>query len=130
MLASAIGIPLQVLACNYDGTYSSARGSVLEANRVFKRYRGFFIDNFVRPVFEQFCYDETGDFELSKIAGLTSQWQAPTALCLDPTKELDAWTKAIQLGLVTRDEAAMALYGHKATGTVEQPTKDVEVTEV
>lgn len=130
MLASAIGIPLQVLACNYDGTYSSARGSVLEANRVFKRYRGFFIDNFVRPVFEQFCYDETGDFELSKIAGLTSQWQAPTALCLDPTKELDAWTKAIQLGLATRDEAAMALYGHKATGTVEQPTKDVEVTEV
>lgn len=129
MLASAIGIPLQVLACTYDGTYASARGAVLEANRVFKRYRSFFIDNFVKPIFEQFILDETGDFETAKIIGLTSQWQAPTALCLDPTKELDAWTKAIDLGLVTKDEAAQALYGHKATGKTAQ-SLDVQIDEV
>lgn len=130
MVASAIGIPLQVLSCNYDGTYASARGSVLEANRVFKRFRGFFIDNFVRPIFEQFVFDLTGDRILSKVLGYRSQWQAPTTLCLDPTKELDAWTKAIQLGLVDRDEAAMSLYGHKATGTPDAPDKTVEVDEV
>ena len=129
MLASAIGIPLQVLACSYDGTYASARGAVLEANRVFKQKRGFFIDNFVRPVFEQFVYDETGDYETAKILGMSSQWQAPTALCLDPTKELDAWTKAIDLGLVTRDEAAMAIYGHKSTGE-PQKAADVNINEV
>lgn len=130
MLASAVGIPLQVLACSYDGTYASARGSVLEANRAFKRKRGFFIDDFVRPVFEQFVCDRIGDFEAAKIFGMSSQWQAPTALCLDPTKELDAWTKAIQLGLVTKDEAALALYGHKATGETMDPDRVVEVEEV
>lgn len=130
MLASAIGIPLQVLACNYDGTYASARGSVLEANRQFKRYRGFFIEQFIKPIFEQFVYDLTGDIETALEYSVSSQWQAPTALCLDPTKEIDAWTKAIQLGLVDRDEAAMALYGHKATGTPEHPDKTVEVEEV
>ena len=130
MLASAIGIPLQVLTCNYDGTYASARGSVLEANRQFKRYRGFFIEQFIKPIFEQFVFDLTGNIETALELSVNSQWQAPTALCLDPTKEIDAWTKAIQLGLVDRDEAAMALYGHKATGTPEQPDKTVEVSEV
>lgn len=117
MLASAIGVPLQVLSCSYDGTYASARGSVLEANRLFKRYRGFFIDQFVRPIFERFVYDETGSKFVAGLMAVSSQWQAPTALCLDPTKELDAWLKAIESGLVTRDEAALALYGHTATGT-------------
>lgn len=130
MLASAIGVPLQVLSCNYDGTYASARGSVLEANRQFKRYRGFFIEQFVKPIFEQFVYDLTKDINAALDISVISQWQAPTALCLDPTKEIDAWTKAIQLGLVDRDEAAMALYGHKATGTPETPDKTVEVSEV
>ena len=130
MVASAIGVPLQVLSCNYDGTYASARGSVLEANRQFKRYRGFFIEQFIKPIFEQFVYDLTGDWDSALYQSVVSQWQAPTALCLDPTKEIDAWTKAIQLGLCTRDEAAQALYGHKATGTPEKPDKTVEVEEI
>jgi lambda family phage portal protein len=136
MVASAIGIPIQTLACSYDGTYASARGSVLEANRVFKRYRGFFLESFVKPIFEQFAFDclvdvygDDADF-LSKYITLKSQWHSPTALCLDPTKEIDAWTKAIQLGLVDHDEAALSLYGHKATGTPEKPNKMVEVDEV
>lgn len=130
MVASSIGVPLQVLSCNYDGTYASARGSVLEANRQFKRYRGFFIEQFIKPIFEQFVYDYTQDADTATWMGVTSQWQAPTALCLDPTKEIDAWAKAIQLGLATRDEAAQALYGHRATGTPEQPDRTVEVEEV
>lgn len=132
-IASAVGIPRQVLECIYDGTYASARGSVLEANRTFKNYRSFFENSFVRPVFERFVYDTIKDntiigSEAATIAAgmsIESIWQAPIALCLDPAKELDAWNKAITLGLVDRDEAAQALYGHKATGSVEiNETKD------
>lgn len=123
-IASAVGIPRQVLECAYDGTYASARGSVLEANRTFKNYRSFFENTFVRPVFERFVYDSLKENEqFVEIAGdiaaamsIESIWQAPIALCLDPSKELDAWNKAILLGLVDKDEAAQALYGHKATG--------------
>lgn len=130
MVAGSIGIPLQVLSCNFDGTYASARGSVLEANAEYKRCRSFFIESFVKPIFERFIYDYTKDQTFAQWMGLLSQWQAPTTLCLDPTKEIDAWTKAIQLGLCTRDEAAQALYGHKATGTPENPSKTVEVEEI
>ncbi len=132
-IASAVGIPRQVLECIYDGTYASARGSVLEANRTFKNYRSFFIDAFVKPVFERFVYDSLKDNtffsqraeSIAAAMSVESIWQAPIALCLDPAKELDAWNKAISLGLVDRDEAAQALYGHKATGSVDiNETKD------
>lgn len=135
MVASAVGIPRQVLECSYDGTYASARGSVLEANRTFKTYRSYFIESFLKPVFEVFVNDfmqgkvDDPDY-IATAMSIESIWQAPTALCLDPTKEIDAWTKAIQLGLVDRDEAASALYGHKATGTPENPNKTVEVEEI
>lgn len=130
MLAASIGLPLQTLSCNYDTTYASARAAVLESNRQFKRYRRFFLEQFVKPVFSQFVFDTLHDGETADLMGTVSQWQAPTNLCLDPTKEIDAWTKAIELGLVTRDEAALALYGHKAVGTPETPDKTVEVEEV
>lgn len=144
MVASAVGIPRQVLECSYDGTYASARGSVLEANRTFKTYRSYFIEAFIKPVFQIFVYDslkESGlnmdevDF-ISRSMAIESIWQAPVALCLDPTKEVEAWKRAIELGLVDADEAAQALYGHKATGipmagvkeTVE--VKDEAISEV
>ena len=138
MTASAIGLPRQVLECNYDGTYASARGSVLEANETYKKYRSYFIESFIKPVFQVFVYETLKEYGaddddceyLSQAMSLESIWQAPTALCLDPTKEVDAWAKAIQLGLVDRDEASRALYGHKATGTPETPNKTVEIEEI
>ena len=132
-VASSIGIPIQVLECSYNGTYASARGSVLEANRTFKIYRSYFIEAFIKPVFEVFCYDyfrENIDWaeSVSKIAdpiylsrcmSVESVWQSPSALCLDPVKEIEGWQRAIELGLATRDEAAMAVYGHKAVSQGE-----------
>lgn len=126
LLASSIGIPLQTLLCSYDTTYASARAALIESNRQFKRYRGFFIENFIKPAFSQFVYDITGDDETAEIMALMSNWQAPTAMTLDPTKEIQAWQLAIQMGLVTRDEAGQSLFGHNATGTPEQPNRIVE----
>ena len=79
----------------------------------------------MRPIFERFVYDETGSKYVAGLMAVSSQWQAPTALCLDPTKELDAWLKAIEAGLVTRDEAALAMYGHTATGTPEAAKTEI-----
>jgi lambda family phage portal protein len=130
LLASSIGIPLQTLLCSYDTTYASARAAVLESNRQFKRLRSFFIEQFIKPIFGQFVFDVTQDHEVADWMSVSSQWQAPTALSLDPTKEADYWQKLFDLGLVTRDEIALSLLGHKATGTPQTPTKSVEVEEV
>ena len=120
-VSSSIGIPRQVLECSYDGTYASARGSVLEANRTFKSYRSYFIESFLKPLFEVFAYevvDELGGFDdplfVARALAIESVWQAPAALCLDPRAELEGARIAIEMGLIDADEAAQMIYGHKA----------------
>lgn len=131
LLASSIGIPLQTLLCSYDTTYASSKAAVLESNRQFKRLRSFFIEQFIKPIFGQFVFDVTKDHEVADWLSVSSQWKAPQALCLDPVKELQSWQLAVEMGLATKDEAAQALYGHKANGTpTESPSKIVEVDKI
>lgn len=121
MIAAAIGVPLQVLQSTYDGTtYASARAATVEAWRTFKIYRSVFIEMFIKKIIEVFAYECTCDMfgepdaELSKIISLESEWTGPSAVCLDPTKELDAYNKALEMGLVSADEVAQGIYGHSA----------------
>ena len=123
-IAAAIGIPQQVLESTFEGTtYAAARGAVIEASATYKVVRGFFIESFLKPLFEVFAYDhlvrnriET-EFDTptaSKILSAESVWNAPSALCLDPRAELESWKLAIEMGLADADEAALAVYGHPA----------------
>ena len=126
-VAASVGIPEKALSCSYDGTYSSSRAAVLESNRLYKNLRKYFIDTFCRPVFEMFVYETlNGKYDnadiISACMGVEAMWKAPTALCLDPKVELDGWKLAIDMGLVDSDEAAIALYGHKA---VKKPENNV-----
>ncbi len=123
-IAAAIGIPQQVLEATFEGTsYAAARGAVVEASATYKVVRGFFIESFLKPLFEVFCYDhlirngihtEYDPPTAAKILSCESVWNAPSNLCLDPKVELESWKLAIELGLVDRDEAALAMYGHPA----------------
>lgn len=124
-VASAIGIPRQALSCEFDTTYASAKAAVIQANETYKRFRGYFLESFIKPLFQVFVYDclkDTFDDALycSIAFAIESVWEAPAMMCLDEYKELQAWEKAIELGLVSRDEAANALYSHKATGNINE----------
>lgn len=123
-VSAAIGIPQQVLEGTFEGTsYAAARGAVIEASATYKVIRGFFIESFLKPIFEVFCYDylirtntqtEFDPATAAKILSCESVWNAPSALCLDPRVELESWKLAIEMGLVDEDEAALAVYGHPA----------------
>lgn len=121
MIAAAIGVPLQVLQSTYDGTtYASARAATVEAWRTFKVYRSIFIESFIKKIVEVFAYESLFNRydepmpELAKIISLESSWTGPAAVCLDPTKELQAYDQALQMGLVSVDEVAQGIYGHSA----------------
>ena len=131
-VASSIGIPKQALMCEFDTTYASAKAAVIQANETYKRFRGYFLESFVKPVFEVFVYDTIKDMVddplyVAVAMTIESIWEAPAMMCLDELKELQAWKLAIDMGLVTRDEAAQAIYSHRATGTPETPDKTVEI---
>lgn len=130
-IAAAIGIPQQVLEATFEGTsYAAARGAVIEASATYKVVRGFFIESFLKPLFEVFAYDhlirngietEFDPATSAKILSTESVWNAPSALCLDPRAELESWKLAIEMGLVDADEAALAVYGHPAKSAPIQP---------
>ena len=134
-IAAAIGIPQQVLEATFEGTsYAAARGAVIEASATYKVVRGFFIESFLKPLFEVFAYDhlirnrietEYDTPTAAKILSTESVWNAPSALCLDPRAELESWKLAIEMGLADADEAALAVYGHPAKST---PLQNAQVT--
>lgn len=126
MIAAAIGVPLQVLQATYDGTtYASARAATVEAWRTFRVYRNIFIELFIKPVLNVFCRETLRDMypndttELADIIALDSTWTGPSAVCLDPTKELQAYETAYKMGLVSLDEVAQSIYGHSAANDAE-----------
>ena len=84
---------------------------------------GFIItDNVFRPIgfVKEFIWVEDMHYpEIADLISFESQWLPnDSPLTLDPNKEIDFYLRAIEAGLITRDEAAEALFGHKANGEV------------
>lgn len=134
-IAAGCGLPEKALSATYDGSYSSCKAAVQEYAEVCKNYRTYFIKKFIKPIFQIFCQEkleglvDDPQFVATALA-LESQWKQPKAIILDARVELESYKLAIEMGLIDRDEAAMNIFGHKASGHVETPDKTVEVDEV
>lgn len=120
-IGSAVGIPYQVLTGTYDANFSAVKGAVSAFNHTVRRYRKVFIEQFLKPVFEVFLTDFIQDRDVLELVAMESQWLPnDSPLTLDPTREMDFYLKAVNAGLISRDEAAEAMFGHKASGDVQQ----------
>jgi lambda family phage portal protein len=119
MMGAAIGIPEQVLSGRFDANFSAVKGACSAFNHTVRRYRSVLIEQFLRPVFRVFLSEIVSDPEIADLIAFESQWLPnDSPLTLDPNKEIDFYLRAIEAGLITRDEAAEALFGHKANGEV------------
>lgn len=124
LIASAVGLPAEILKLSFNSSYSASRAAIIQAGQKYSQVRTHFIARFARPVFEVFAYEtlreSVGDdaaLYLSKALGSEVIWRAPKLAALDPKVELEAYKLAMELGLVDADEVALAIYSHKATGT-------------
>lgn len=135
LIASAVGLPAEVLKLSFNSSYSASRAAIIQAGQKYAQVRTHFISRFVRPVFEVFAYetikDEVGTdaaLYISKSLGSEAIWRAPRLAALDPKNELEAYKLAIEMGLVDADEVALALYGHRAVGMPKpEPTETENV---
>lgn len=119
MMGAAIGIPEQVLSGRFDANFSAVKGATSAFNHTVRMYRSMFVESFLRPVFRVFLSEIMDNAEIADIVAFESQWLPnDSPLTLDPNKEIDFYLRAIEAGLITRDEAAEALFGHKANGEV------------
>ena len=131
-LSAGVGLPHKVMTSDYDGSFSACRAAIREAAELFTNYRSYFIASFVKPLFEQFCIDVLDGYVddpiyVAKCLSIESQWKQPQPIVLDPRVEIESYKIAIELGLIDRDEAAINLFQHKATGKPETETETVEV---
>lgn len=124
LIASAVGLPAEILKLSFNSSYSASRAAIIQAGQKYSQVRTHFIARFVRPVFEVFAYEtlreSVGDdaaLYLSKALGSEVIWRAPRLAALDPKVELEAYKLAMEMGLVDADEVALAIYSHKAAGT-------------
>lgn len=122
IIASAVGLPSEVLKLSFNSSYSASRGALLQANEKYCQVRSHFIQKFVRPVIRCFIYetlDGVGMSDEDRMYIATSmateaEFRVPRMPCIDQRQELEAYKLALEMGLLTRDDIAMMMYNKKA----------------
>lgn len=137
-IGSAVGIPSQILTARIDSNYASCKAAFAQLQHTVRLYRSMFIEAFLRPYFQDFCYAQIvdngwhstkyTDKECADLLAIESVWLPSTAsTILEPQREIDFYSKALELGLVSRNEVAQLLFGHDA---VSDPDASFDESEV
>lgn len=126
-IGAAVGIPSQILLARIDSNYASVKAAFAELQHTVRLYRGMFTETFLKPFFEGFVYrdildhgwssDKYDEQSAALLLATESIWLPsvpPTVL--EPNREIEFYAKALELGLVSRDEVAVMLFGHEANG--------------
>ena len=107
IIGGALGLPMELLTKDFTQTnYSSARAALLEARRVFQRWQRMLIDHLSAPVYEMVIEEAwlrgdipIKDFDSVREELTRSRWVPPSYGWVDPKKEVEAATAAIEAGL-------------------------------
>ena len=135
-IAVGLELPFEVLIKHFTSSYSAARAALLDAYLFFRMRRNWLAKSFCQPVFEAWMEEAValgrvaapGFFRdpLLRSAYCRAQWTGDSPGALDPVKEVEAWTKGIDAGLATREQAEMELYGTDWSATLDQKAREAE----
>ena len=120
-ICAAIGLPAEVVLKTFNASYSASRAALLQAEDEFKARRAAFVNDFCRPIYEQFLteaialgrIDAPGFFDDPVIhqAYLNADWLSQKNNVLDPAKEVQAAILRINNGLSTKEIEVANLSG-------------------
>lgn len=126
-IGAAIGIPSQILTSRIDSNYSSCKAAFAQLQHTVRQYRTMFVESFLKPFFQSFCMDAIEEygwesqkystFEAALLLSNESLWlPSQSQTILEPNREIDFYSKCLELGLVSKDEVANLLFNHDAVG--------------
>lgn len=132
-IGSAVGIPSQILMARIDSNYASCKAAFAQLQHTVRLYRSMFVETFLKPYFQGFAYrairesgwteDPIEADDASVLLATESVWLPSTAATiLEPQREIDFYSKALELGLVSKDEVAQLLFGHDAEKNIDGET--------
>ena len=129
-VGAALEIPADLLLKAFNASYSASRAALLEAWKMFKMYREWFVDDFCRPLYEVWLSEAVArgrilapGFFLDpaiRAAWLGSEWIGPSQGQLDPVKEIQAEELACKNGFSTREQSTVRINGGSYEANVEQ----------
>jgi capsid protein len=135
----ALGIPYEVLIKHFTASYSAARAALLDAWKHFITWREWLIGTFYQPVYEVFLYEAISSGRLSapgyfadplvRMAYSGALWIGPSPGQINPTDEVNAAEKRIDLCLSTRAAETAALTGGDFETNMRQIRKEKEALE-
>lgn len=120
-IGSALGIPAEVLLLNFTSSYSASRGALLEAWKLFRYWRAWWISNFCQPIYEEWLFEAVlrgyihapkfFDDPMVRYAYSWADWTGPSQGQLDPVKEVRAAVLRVENGFSTRQKETAELTG-------------------
>lgn len=135
-VGACLEIPADLLMMSFNASYSASRAALLEAWKGFRMRRSWLTDDFCRPVYELWLTEAVARGRISapgfltdpiiRQAYLCSEWIGPAQGQLDPTKEVQAATMAIEAGLSTHEAEAEKLNGSQFSANVDKLTGENE----
>lgn len=129
-MGAALEIPRDILMKEYNSSYSASRGALLEAWKAFRMYRGWFVDDFCKPVYCMWMAEAVARGRISapgfftdplvRNAWLGCEWVGPTQGQLDPVKEVTAEIMSVAAGFSTNADSAIRVNGSDWNHNMDQ----------
>lgn len=112
-IGMALEMPFEVLVMHFQSSYSAARAALLMAWKAFRARRDLLVTQLCQPVYELWLADEVAEGrivapgffhdDLVRAAWCKAVWTGDGPGSLDPTKDVDAAERRVNLGISTLD---------------------------
>lgn len=121
LIGATLEIPYEVLIKSFNSSYSASRASLLEAWRLFRLKREWFINDFCQPIYEIWLFEAISKGKIKAKNYFESRskmklWSSATWIGtaqgqIDPVKEVQAAKLRIENGFSTREKETQELTG-------------------
>lgn len=108
-VAAGTGASASTISRNYDGSYSSQRQELVEANIGYMRMRDLYVQRFLRDIYERFVQATvlSGVVNVPQDAAetlLDAEYRGPGMPWIDPLKEVKADRERVDAGFASRHQ--------------------------
>jgi lambda family phage portal protein len=135
-IGMALEMPYEVLTMHFQSSYSAARAALLMAWKAFRSKRDLLSTYFCQPAFELWLDDEVAEGRISAPGYFASDlvraawrgaiWTGDGPGSIDPSKEVDAAQKRVDMGISTKESESILHDGVSWRPKHEQRVKEVE----
>ncbi|EGW39172.1 phage portal protein [Desulfosporosinus sp. OT] len=133
-IGAALEIPRELLQKAFTSSYSASRAALLEAWKMFRTRRTWVAKEFNQPVYEEWMDEAVGSGRIKapgyfndpaiRRAYLKTEWTGLAPGMLNPSVEVAAAGKRIELGLSTHEKETVELTGGDFARNVKQLARE------